>query len=226
MQACTEYSQLYQNSHTCKAGECIHCHRYFKGIREHKCPVTNMSTMLPISLWRSIKDDAPTCDGCGAKHFRTKHLHGFRRYKSVDLCDDCFFIPEIENATSKMYLRLTMLDVRMGKTSCTICNSRLIDPVTGHVLAAFLRDYVDLLDTQCSVWALVNTGAEWDSVQTANEQCRNVCIRCHSAISKAKWVIGIQGLKKLQVSDCVKDMAVSKVESLVHMLVFHGAGSL
>ena len=114
-----------------------------------------------------------------------------------------------------------MLDVRMGKTSCSICDSRLIDPVTGDVLAAFRRDYVDSLNKQCTVWALVNTGAEWDCVQTANEQCRNVCLRCYTAISKAKWVIGIQELKKLQkVSDCVKHMAVSKVESLVHMLVF------
>jgi len=55
-----------------------------------------MTTVLPLDLWREIKDDGPTCEGCVTQHFVTKQVHGFRRYNSVDLCVDCYDIPEIQ----------------------------------------------------------------------------------------------------------------------------------
>ena len=225
MQVCTECTKLYSISHTCKAGECTHCHQHFKGIRDHNCPVIRAHNLVPVNLWRVIKDDAATCDGCGTKHFRSKHLHGLRYYKGVYLCANCYSIPQIEHAISAMCLQLTESDVRMGKTECAICEKGLIDIKTGWALAAFRRDYLDVIDKQCTVWALVNSGAKWDSVRTANDQCRNVCIRCHSALSIAKWAIGIQSLKKLQVPDCLKHVVTRKVETLVNMLVFQGTNN-
>ena len=119
-----------------------------------------------------------------------------------------------------MFLQLTMLDIQMGRTVCAICTTGLIDPQTGHELAAFRRELVDVLASKCTVWTFVTTGASWDSIRLANQHCRNVCLRCHSAISIAKRCIGIQRLKALQISDCIKQMAARKVESLVYMLVF------
>ena len=225
MQACARCAKLHQFSHTCLAGHCKHCNIYLKTIRNHKCPVHKVSTVLPLELWREVKGDGQTCDGCGIQHFRTKCVHGFQRYKSVDLCLDCYNIPQIEQATSNMKLQLTLWDMQMGETTCSIGKTDLIDPHTGCELAAFRREHVNVLDEQCTVWALVKTGASLESIRHASLQCRNVCIPCHSALSLAKHCIGVHRLKTLQVSDCIKIMAAKKVESLTYLLVFQGADS-
>jgi hypothetical protein len=226
MQACIRCAKLYQASHTCLAGHCKHCNLNFKVIRQHKCPVYKMSTLVPLEVWRQIKGNSRTCDGCGTQHFRTKHVHGFQRYNSVDLCFDCYKIPQIEQAASTMMLQLTMWDIQMGKTTCDICKADLIDPQTGCELAAFRREHVNVLDEQCTVWSLVKTGASLECIRHVNLKCRNVCIRCHSALSLAKFCIGVHRLKTLQVSSCIKIMAARKVESLANLLVLQGTDNL
>ena len=152
----------YQYTHTCKTGFCTHCNRDFKVIRDHKCPVNRVSNVLPIDLWRElmIKVDSPTaiCDGCGAQHFLTKMVDGFRRYKNVDLRVYCYRIPQIELATSTKWARLAIMDIQMGKTVCAICTVVLLDS-GGHTISAFRREYVDVLETQSTVYRL-HTGSE------------------------------------------------------------------
>lgn len=207
----------------------MHCNRDYKVIREHQCVVRKISAVLPIDLYREImtKDDGPTatCDGCGALHFLTKFVHGFRRYNGVDLCVDCYDIPQITKDTSTKWAQLAMMDMHMGKTVCAICTVGLIDPKAGYELAAFRREYVDVFDTQCTVFAFVKAGGRWDSIRAASERSRKLCMRCHSAVSTAKRYIGIQRLKMLQVSDGIKQMAARKVESLVYLLVFQGSNN-
>ena len=45
----------------------------------------------------------------------------------------------------------------------------------------WLREYVDVFDRQCIMWAFVKIGGDWDSIRLASEKCRNVCVRCHTA---------------------------------------------
>jgi hypothetical protein len=170
-----------------------------------------------------IKDEGPTatCDGCGAQHFLTKHVHGFRRYKNVDLCVDCYEIPQIQQATSAEWARLAIMDIQMGKTACAICTADLA--IMGSAGAAFRREYVDVLEERCTVWTAVKSGAPWDFIRAANVRSRNLCMRCHSAVSISKKCTSIQRLKKIQVSDRIKQMAKSKVETLVHLLIFQGS---
>lgn len=174
------------------------------------------------------KDDSTTatCDGCGAQHFLTKLVHGFRRYKNVDLCVDCYEITQIKQATSVEWARLSIMDIQMGKTVCAICTVDLaIVGAVGAAGATFRRELVDVLDETSTVWTAVKAGAPWDSIWAANVRSRNVCMRCHSAFSISKRCIGIQRLKTLQVSDCIKQMARRKVETLVHLLVFQGSNT-
>ena len=182
-----------------------------------------MTHVSPRDLWSDLKDDGPTCDGCGTQHFANKNERGLRNYKGVDLCADCYTIPEVERNTLRMFIGLTMLDIQMRKTCCAICTAGLIDPQTGYTFADFKRVYIDVFDMQSPVWALVTNGSNWATVKAASDKCRNVCTRCHSAISTAKRKIGIQRLKTLDISDCCRRLASSKVESLVYMLVFQGA---
>jgi hypothetical protein len=223
MQVCVRCTKLYQVTHTCLAGHCKNCNLNFKSIRHHKCPVEKVSTMLPLEVWRQIKDDCGTCDGCGIQHFRTKYVHGFQRYKGVDLCANCYKIPHIEEATSAMMFQLTMWDIQLGRITCEICKIDLIHVPTGREISAFRREHVNVLDEQCTVWAHVKTGASLECIRNMSLQCRNVCIRCHSALSLAKRCIGVHRLKTLQVSDTIKIMVAKKVESLTNLLVFQGA---
>ena len=196
--------QASRSTHVCKTGYCTLCNRDFKAIKHHKCPVHRICTVSPLELWKTIKDNGPTCDGCGIQHFRSKQVHGFQRYNNVDLCTDCYDIPQIKRAASRNLELLKMLDIERGKTVCAICTTTLIDPHTGYEVAAFRREYVDVLDKQCTLWAFLKTGATWDYIRLASEQCHSVCVRCHTAISISKRCTGIHRLKTLQLPPFVR----------------------
>ena len=170
-----------------------------------------------------IEDDGPTatCDGCGVQHFLTKYVHKFRRYRNVDLCVDCYDIPEIKHETSVVWAELEKMDIEMGKTVCAICAADLaIVGAVGAEGAAFRRELVDVLDdtSTSTVWTAVKAGAPWDCIRAANFKSRKLCMRCASAFSISKKCIGIHRLKKIQVTDSIKRMARMKVEALVHLL--------
>jgi hypothetical protein len=201
------------------------CKREYKAIKDHKCPVHTICTVSPHDLFRDIimvTNDGPTaiCDGCGVQHFLTKYVHGFRRYKNVDLCADCYEIPEIQQATSTEWVRLDMMDIQLGKTVCAVCAARLAIGTMGATGAQFRRERVDVLDKQSTVYQLVVAGAPNVSIRAANVRSHNLCLRCHSAFCISKKFIDIHRLRTLQVSNYTKKMAQEKVETLVYLLVF------
>jgi hypothetical protein len=63
-------------------------------------------------------------------------------------------------------------------------------------------------------------------IKTENDKCRNLCVRCHSAVTYAERTIGILQLKnkphKREVSEYVKKRARYQVETLTKMLLETG----
>ena len=215
MKTCSKCGKSYQVKHPCKAGRCIECKRHFKSIEDHTCPVERVRSISPEAVWKTLKRQA--CDGCRSLHFSERQLHN---YKGSSLCSDCYNIPEIERERSSMLVELVMHDIQKGKTACNICAKPLIDPQTASEPAVVKRVSIDNFSDGITVWALLANGSDIDTIRAASNSCRNLCIRCHDAVSIAKRLVGIQHLKTLEITDTVKRMVESKVARLVHMMVF------
>jgi hypothetical protein len=204
-------------------GECEHCRSYYKSLKAHKCPVQKMIGVSPSDLLNTTQNNYRTCcqqcDGCRRHYFLTSSLRQFRRYKNVEMCVDCYSIPQIQKATSSMLLELRMLDIKMNKTLCSICAMCLIDRQSGCEMVAFKRDYIDYFCTRETVWDLVHNGSTLEVIRAANEMSRNMCLQCFSAISHAKHVVGIRRLRPLQLSDPTKHTASKKVDAVLQLLI-------
>ena len=159
------------------------------------------------------------CDGCGKHYFLSSSLRQFRRYTNVELCVDCYGIPQIKEATSSMLFQLRMLDIKMNRMTCSICAMGLIDSQSCYEIAGFKRDYVDVFCTEDTIWDMVQNGSTWDVTRAAHEKTRNVCLQCFSAISYAKNLVGISRLRRLQLSDDIKHAATKKVEDALRLLL-------
>ena len=142
----------------------------------------------------------------------------------VELCWNCYTIPEIAEHVTTTRLRLLRLDAQNGKWTCSLCHTVLFDPLTLHTLEGFERDHVDVFAKTASVWELLVTGAPFESIQQENDKCRNVCVRCHSAVTCAERAVGILRLKALDrtpggLTQYTKDRALYQVETLTRMLL-------
>ena len=115
-------------------------------------------------------------------------------------------------------------DACRGKWSCALCAVTLFYPGTYQLQQAFERDHEDVFTKTCSVWELLVTGAPFERVIQENDKCRNLCIRCHSAVTCAERAVGILRLKTLDqkptgVSSYTKQRARYQVETLTKMLL-------
>ena len=167
--------------------ECVHCGRCFKALKDHKCPVLKMVGLSPSDLViNTTENNCQQCDGCRKHYFLSNDLRQFRRYKKVELCLDCYNVPQIEEATSShVLLHLRMMDIKMNRMTCSICamHMGLIDSHSCCEIAGFKRDYVDVFCTEDTMWDMVQNGSTWDVIRAAHEKTRNVCLQCFSAIS-------------------------------------------
>jgi predicted CXXCH cytochrome family protein len=222
MQTCSECKKTYVSKHRCKAGTCVHCRTMLRNLGKHKCPIMKIAAVSPIEMYKAIIiSDGKTCSGCHTTHFSTRNNRGLWHYKGIDLCSDCYNIPQIQGTISQMWLALAAKDVEMEKSKCTVCEKRLIDPETGSVIADFRRPYVDIFSEEPTVWALIHSGSSVHSIMEASSKSRNLCVACHSAQVAAKRHIGNGRLPRLvtQTSPSdMKEMACQKVESLVRLL--------
>ena len=68
------------------------------------------------------------------------------------------------------------------------------------------------------------TGKPLAVIQHENDQCRNLCVQCHSGVTCAERAVGILRLKTLDkvpggISVHLKRRALHQVETLTHMLL-------
>jgi hypothetical protein len=228
MPQCIGCDKQYKYTHrVCKAGVCVSCLVHFKNISLHRCPIPKVLTLDLVQSWVTIQQReclSLSCVACGTTHFLNTNIHGFRMYKTVRLCWDCYNIPQIANEVQHMRLRLLRHDAAVGKWQCALCLCPLFDPVTLQLVRAFERDHVDVFSKEATVWELLVTGASVTRVFAENQNCRNLCVRCHSAVTCAERTVGILGLKALArreegLSNYIKQRALHQVETLTLMLL-------
>jgi hypothetical protein len=195
-------------------------------LTKHHCPIRKVLSTNLIEVWARIQDttnQSPTCFACGAKHYINKNINGFRRFWNVDLCCDCYNIPEITRHVQDLRQQLLELDAHCNKWMCALCEIPLFDPVTFVSKRSFERDHLDVFAKTTTVWRLIVTGCSMHQIKTENDKCRNLCVRCHSAVTYAERVVGILQLKnkprKQPLSEYVKKRARHQVETLTKMLL-------
>jgi hypothetical protein len=163
------------------------------------------------------------CDACGIRHFINKNVNGFRMFKGIDLCHDCYSIQEIRQHVQETRLKLLKHEASQDKWYCALCKIVLFDPNTLESFRSFERDHIDVFKKTCSVWELIVKGASIDCILLETKKCRNLCIRCHSAVTCAERAVGILGLKVLErnqsISNYDKARATIQVDALTRMLL-------
>ena len=221
---CEICAHSYIRSHTCKAGVCDVCGMFFKNIRSHQCQVQKTTHCNLIKLWQDFKrDHLPICDACGIQYSTITNTNNFRQFKTIDLCRDCYFIPEIQIHVQSMRYRLLREDVQCGKWKCDLCERVLFDTTTLDNYCRFERDHINVFTKTTTVWELLVSGAPFHDVCEENRKCRNLCLHCHSVVTYAERVVGILKLKKIKDTtpniEYIRDRAMYQVETLVKMLL-------
>jgi hypothetical protein len=223
MPICPDCQKVYKRSHgSCKAGTCGECLVSFMDLGAHRCPIQRVLGLNLVDTWiNEHQKQRVSCWACDTHHFVNKNVHGFRRFCGVDLCWNCYTIPEIARHVKDARRKLFEQDAASGKWCCALCTSTLFDPITFQPLQAFERDHVDVFSKTCTVWELLVTGAPFDQVVRENDKCRNLCVRCHSAVTCAERKVGILRLKSLDpgISSYIKRRALYQVETLTTMLL-------
>jgi hypothetical protein len=167
---------------------------------------------------------------CGTRHLLNKNVHGFRQYRGVVLCCDCYGIPEIAHEIQAVWTLVFWADRQQNATDCALCQVPLIDPVTLQPRRAFERDHLNVFTKISTVWALVMTGATLFDILSERDKCRNLCVRCHAAVTCAERTLGILALKAIDrtggLSTDMKTRAQQQVETLTQMLLGLETGSM
>jgi hypothetical protein len=233
MPVCPDCRRSYKHSHrVCQAGTCHDCLALVQDLGAHRCPIRKVLSTDLVDAWARIQDSMTrsiACWACETRHFLNKNIHGFRKFWNVDLCYDCYNIPQIMEHVRHMRRRLLIVDANKGKWRCSLCEVSLFDPVTLQPHRAFERDHLDVFAKTTTVWELVVTGASFERITAENDKCRNLCIRCHSAVTCAERTCGILRLKvldrtPLRVTPYTKKRALYQVETLTDMLLEHTPG--
>ena len=74
------------------------------------------------------------------------------------------------------------------------------------------------------------TGATLSDILSERDKCRNLCVRCHAAVTCAERTLGILALKAIDrtggLSTDMKTRAQQQVETLTQMLLGLETGSM
>jgi hypothetical protein len=228
MPICPDCHRSYKHAHSiCKAGTCSICNVSVQNLGAHRCPIKKVLSLNLVETWVRLHDDMThhiSCRACGIRNFLRTNIHGFRRFLGVDLCWNCYTIPQITEHIQNTRHQLLELDAQAGKWMCALCDICLFDPVTLRPLQAFERDHIDVFAKTSTVWELLVTGAPFTQITNENDKCRNLCVRCHSAVTCAERAVGILNLKAvnrgpLGVTSYTKKRALYQVETLTRMLL-------
>ena len=191
-----------------------------KNLRAHRCPVHKCTHLNLLAAWDHLRRRASICMACGATHMINKNVNGFRRYKGILLCCDCYRIPEIQDDLKGVWTRLLRNDAIQGRWCCALCQVVLFDPVTLIRSRLFERDHMDVFSKVATVWELVTSGAPFEDVLAENQKCRNLCVRCHAAVTCAERATGLLALKSLDaLSPDILKRAQYQTNTLAKMLL-------
>lgn len=213
-----------------KSGRCEFCGVEFKHLAIHKrtcvakkltreCSPTELQSMVD-----DVKKDTHSCGRCGDTYYCVFNAYCFKVWKDESMCHQCYMKDtSIQNAKASMFMRLIEYEVDNGRDVCERCSITLwkrndnggIDSVN-----MMHRDHIDVFSKVDCVALMVSKGCVWGAIRDELQKCRSLCVPCHSLVTRAEKVVGIQRLKRLRDMDprqevTLKKRATERVKALI-----------
>ena len=211
---CSLCDKQYINKHTCSVGICNICGLKFMHIKKHICPILKFDNFMKqdiIEIKKEMATYGKVCDVCGTHHPKIKNVNGFRIFKDIDLCADCYDIPEIKIEVLTLSQKMLDEDIRQGRTFCAMCYVTIIDTHTRTIVRRFERDHLNPSEKIGSVGRMISKGEPWENILIESNKCRTLCVACHSIVTYLEMKSGlmrIQKFDKREVSVEINNMAV------------------
>ena len=191
----------------------------FRRIKQHKCAVKKALRPIDVSA-EAAAAVGKTCARCSDRH--VGGAANFRQWRDQQLCGDCYQgDPNIKSHVESMYTKLLHRDIANGEIDCALCSRALIDAERVRKVRQFDRDHVDVGRKRAAVSHLMTAGAPEEEVMAEAAKCRNLCKRCHEAVTYAERRCGLYTLLKVLPSD--SDLIATcyqRIEKLAKAIIF------
>ena len=218
---CLECRQKYKTStgftkHKCPKGVCLHCGSILQDLSKHRCSVQKINDFNMDDFNVDPFSTGKICDACQQWHPMTKNIHGFREWKGIDLCSDCYYhTSEIQQEVYALRVDFIVFLIHRGQVDCALCLQALICPLTGIQLHSYELDHCASESKSDSVGAMIMKGCPFTKICEESLKCRVLCVRCHSRVTYAQRSIGALRLKAE-----VRAQSMSMVDRIVQKLLF------
>ena len=192
---CVECGQQYKTSagfakHTCPKGTCVHCGWVLKDLSKHRCPIQKFNTFNISEFNVDPLLTGKICDACKEWHPMTKNVHGFREWKGIDLCFDCYHVPEVQRDIYALRTEFVHFLVHRGQVDCALCLRALICPVNRTQIRSYELDHCEPRSKSDSVGAMIMKGRPFTQICEESLKCRLLCVRCHARVTYAQRSLG------------------------------------
>ena len=148
----------------------------------------------------------------------SKNVHGFREWKGIDLCSDCYHqTPEIHHEVHVLRMNFIGFLVHRGQVDCALCLRALICPITWVSFRHHELDHYDRSTKVDSIGTMIMKGCSLSSICQESLKCRLLCVRCHARVTYAQRCVGTMRLPV--TSDEFRHQAASIVEQVVRKIM-------
>ena len=140
------------------------------------------------------------------------------------MCHQCYTDDtSIQFRKQEMFKRLLEYELNNNRSTCDRCRITLWKMGDDGVIESVRmmhRDHIDIFTKVDSISVMVSKGVTWQEIHTELQNCRSLCVPCHSLVTRAEKVVGLQKLKRLRVGDAgrsnmIKKRAVERVNALI-----------
>ena len=202
MPKCQQCNRTYVKKHTCHAGNCKLCGRFFRKLLSHQCPISKFEN----AVLRPDELGLTKCDLClhmFANHQMRKWLHNDIDHDALDFCKVCKHSDfEIQNAieeTSRIVHGYVNWKFGNPNLTCAFCDAKLIlvRTIYGRILNYEL-DHRDPTQKTGNVGIMIFNGICTNQILDEVDRCRAICLSCHSIKTSIERKMGIPRVLQYQ----------------------------
>ena len=215
---CIDCSAVYKTlqgleKHVCSSGDCSDCGVHIKNLRRHSCAIRKLNG-FDVQEFSINPSHGRLCDACGDWHPMLKNINGFKEWKGIDLCADCYAIEQIEREVRDIGAAVVSHLINRNDVCCAICSRLIICPLTGDRYFRYEFDHCTAAVKIDSVGAMIMKGRPLSMIFDEMAKCRLLCVRCHARVTYAQRQVDTSRLPADH-----KFRSFPLVESLVHKIV-------
>jgi hypothetical protein len=211
---CLKCGKVYVHAHTCSVGVCKLCQQTYKNLPKHKCIVSKSLNYDSKQILDNLS--TYTCCGCRVRYIDKKRM---RCFKGINLCVNCYNIPEIHYDIKYIRHQLNLYYIAHNKTKCSICYKDLIDLNTVETLTKFEADHIDINKKTMNIGQMITQGYPLLSIIEELQYCRLLCILCHDIVTFSQQKTGLYTLKRItNIPDHVIQSVYTNCKELEQLL--------